>query len=388
MKKTGAAVHFPDSNTTTIADKNKSNQVSIAGSLSQIEEARELIRQSAPCLLSFELHLDKEYRNKREMEAVANKYGVDISIHKRSKPTKQMILIKGLEIEWFQVMQATEKLKNSIFKKESLNVPVEVRLIPPKQGYLNESQISKLMQMTNTKIEMPDPDPSKSRQLKVFGAPEDVFKAHQMLLKSLPVTLRIEFADFRLHDDIIRRLMVQHQVIIRVSSKKHRKQSTITISGIENNLQNIYMACLTLLDLATDEKDPAHDKHHVELPKLFDRLPIKALVKNRKLMDEALFEVGYTRNQGGSLVKVEVNHSSTDSAISRSSLAAASAALDNQPPEHVAKTFQVLSWLSDVQGNCNKLQTQNVIPFNGSLAPGSEYKHKEQSKSLHGSQPF
>lgn len=53
METTKTHIHFPDSNRSNPTEK--SNQVSLCGSMEGVEKARSLVRLSTPLLISFEL---------------------------------------------------------------------------------------------------------------------------------------------------------------------------------------------------------------------------------------------------------------------------------------------------------------------------------------------
>lgn len=53
MEETSTHIHFPDSNRSNPSEK--SNQVSLCGTLQGVEKARALLRLSTPLLISFEL---------------------------------------------------------------------------------------------------------------------------------------------------------------------------------------------------------------------------------------------------------------------------------------------------------------------------------------------
>lgn len=53
MEETSTHIHFPDSNRSNPSEK--SNQVSLCGTLEGVEKARALVRLSTPLLISFEL---------------------------------------------------------------------------------------------------------------------------------------------------------------------------------------------------------------------------------------------------------------------------------------------------------------------------------------------
>jgi KH domain len=395
MKSSSALVHFPDSNNYATSNKMKSNKVCITGSFLQVEKARTLIRLEAPLLISFELVNEKDCPKKRELKTVGNKFGVEITEHKRSKPTPQMLLVKGLQKDHVKVIEATNKLKHLVYGDASAEIPVECRMIPPQGKFLDESQVKIIMAMTNTDIKVPETHGNtrnfnKSMQLKVSGSIYNVYKAFQMVQDYKPITLKIEVPDFRLNDEIVCNLINLYKVRIEVSKIK---RVSIQITGIEKHIQSIYLAGLHLLDIDADLKDPDHEHIQHEKPTLLDLTFINKLIKRPKLIDKALSEMGYERYKFKAASIPVVPKPQTSKPLS--TLAAPN--LNYQPSEEVLKAFQLQTWFENIlqcqspQQTVKNRQTDdwfeqsyvqqyNTVPFNGSLAPGDEFKSMEKSK--------
>lgn len=82
MEDTATHIHFPDSNRSNPTEK--SNQVSLCGSLEGVEKARALVRLSTPLLISFELPVMAPSRPQPDRETpyvtmVEQKYNVQVN---------------------------------------------------------------------------------------------------------------------------------------------------------------------------------------------------------------------------------------------------------------------------------------------------------------------
>ena len=82
MEDTQTHIHFPDSN--RLNPTEKSNQVSLCGSLEGVERARALVRLSTPLLISFELPVMPTGRPQPDhdtpyVKMVESKYNVQVS---------------------------------------------------------------------------------------------------------------------------------------------------------------------------------------------------------------------------------------------------------------------------------------------------------------------
>jgi protein bicaudal C len=124
MDETQTHIHFPDSNRSNPTEK--SNQVSLCGSLEGVEKARALVRDSTPLLLSFELPIafpgEPTYDNNtpfiKEME---KQYGVQVIFSSRPKLHSSMVLVKGCEKEHKNVIDATKRLLEFMFGDQAVS---------------------------------------------------------------------------------------------------------------------------------------------------------------------------------------------------------------------------------------------------------------------------
>lgn len=83
MESTKTHIHFPDSNRSNPTEK--SNQVSLCGSMEGVEKARSLVRLSTPLLISFELPVLAPGRPAPDHDTpfitnVENQYNVQVGV--------------------------------------------------------------------------------------------------------------------------------------------------------------------------------------------------------------------------------------------------------------------------------------------------------------------
>lgn len=113
MEDTATHIHFPDSNRSNPTEK--SNQVSLCGSLEGVERARALVRISTPLLISFELPIlapgktppDNDTPYVKEVE---KEFNVQVIFSTRPKLHSSLVLVKGSEKEELKVKEATRRL--------------------------------------------------------------------------------------------------------------------------------------------------------------------------------------------------------------------------------------------------------------------------------------
>lgn len=114
MEETSTHIHFPDSNRSNPSEK--SNQVSLCGTLEGVEKARSLVRLSTPLLISFELIVlpmtAQPDRENPYVTMVEQKYNVQVIFSLRPKLHSSLVLVKGSERDSTQVKEATQTLIN------------------------------------------------------------------------------------------------------------------------------------------------------------------------------------------------------------------------------------------------------------------------------------
>lgn len=113
MEKTCTHVHFPDSNRSNPIEK--SNQVSICGSLEGAENARAMVRNYTPLLFSFEMPIFSPNENIPDNQTpfiinIEKEYNVQVIFSSRQKLHSSLVLIKGSEKDYKKVKEATQRL--------------------------------------------------------------------------------------------------------------------------------------------------------------------------------------------------------------------------------------------------------------------------------------
>lgn len=197
MDETQTHIHFPDSNRSNPTEK--SNQVSLCGSLEGVEKARSLVRLSTPLLISYELPImipgaisyDNNTPFVKEME---KQYGVQVIFSTRPKLHSSMILVKGCEKEHKNVMDATKRLIEFMFEDIAPQIPVQMHLEISTQHHpivlgKSSQNLREIMQRTGTKVIFPDANdmnirPIKRSQVTITGPIGGVYLARQQLLVS------------------------------------------------------------------------------------------------------------------------------------------------------------------------------------------------------------
>ncbi|XP_055548937.1 protein bicaudal C [Wyeomyia smithii] len=260
MEETATHIHFPDSNRSNPTEK--SNQVSLCGSLEGVERARALVRISTPLLISFELPIlapgktppDNETPYVKEVE---KEFNVQVIFSTRPKLHSSLVLVKGSEKEELKVKEATRRLMDLMCESIASQIPVQMQLEISTQHHpivlgRASSNLREIMSRTGTQIMFPDANdvnikPIKRSQVTITGSINGVYLARQQLIGSLPIALIFDYPENTVDSEEIAKLMFAHDVFISVRQKSRQSTLCIVIKGIEKFISNIYEARYNLL---------------------------------------------------------------------------------------------------------------------------------------------
>ncbi|XP_053958137.1 protein bicaudal C [Anastrepha ludens] len=264
MEDTATHIHFPDSNRSNPTEK--SNQVSLCGSLEGVESARALVRLSTPLLISFELPILAPGRPQPDHETpyvklVETKYNVQVIFSSRPKLHSSLVLVKGSEKEATKVQDATQLLINFSCENIANQILVQMQLeISPQHHEIvkgkNNSNLLGIMERTRTKIIFPDLSdlnvkPLKKSQVTITGTIDGVYKARQQLLGNLPIALIFDFPDNQNNASEIIGLSTKYGVYISLRQKQRQSTLAIVVKGVEKFIDKIYEARQEILRLST-----------------------------------------------------------------------------------------------------------------------------------------
>ncbi|KAL5281386.1 BICC1 family protein [Megaselia abdita] len=264
MESTKTHIHFPDSNRSNPTEK--SNQVSLCGSMEGVEKARSLVRLSTPLLISFELPVLAPGRPAPDHDTpfitnVENQYNVQVIFSTRPKLHSSLVLVKGSEKEAAKVQEATQELINFTCENIANQILVHMQLeISPQhhevvKGKHNTNLLS-IMERTRTKIIFPDLSDMnikaiKRSQVTITGTIDGVYKARQQLIGNLPVALIFDFPDSNNDASDIISLSTKYGVFITLRQKQRQSTLAVVIKGIEKYIDKVYEARQEILKLTT-----------------------------------------------------------------------------------------------------------------------------------------
>ncbi|XP_046406634.1 protein bicaudal C homolog 1-B-like [Ischnura elegans] len=262
MEETGCHIHFPDSNRSNPHEK--SNQVSISGSVVGVERARQQLRMLAPVKFTFELPgmspVHESFPSVSQIiEMVQERYNVHVVLRKGPRLFSDIVLVKGSEEELVKTETATRVLMQRLCHSSDGEVPVQMTMEISPQHHstvmgFNSSNLKEIMMQTSTVIIFPDAmdpnlPPLKKSTVTISGSIHNVYLAKQRLVGSLPLVLSFsvsEEVDVRI--ERCNNIMKSLDVIISARLKPKYGTYSVHIRSLERNAGQLYKARQMLLN--------------------------------------------------------------------------------------------------------------------------------------------
>nr|XP_046263164.1 bicaudal C homolog 2 [Scatophagus argus] len=268
MEVTSCHIHFPDSNRHN-ATGEKSNQVSIAGPIEGVEDARRRIRDLQPLSLTFDLPVSLVPQTLPDVgspliQQVVQTFGVNVSFravppHPQAQPTfyESCCTVWGLQGNTAAVKKAACILMDLLLGSE---VIVSSQLDVTSQQHLfllgqNGAHFLSVMHQTQTQIILPDLSaPQSPPSLLIQGSPDGVCLARQQLMDCLPVCLMFDMREDGEADPCKLAQMMQNLgVFISVKPKVKQTSKSVVVKGLERNISCLYESRRLLLGLDSCE---------------------------------------------------------------------------------------------------------------------------------------
>ncbi|MGH0116354.1 UNVERIFIED_CONTAM: hypothetical protein FKN15_035658, partial [Acipenser sinensis] len=263
MEETGCHIHFPDSNRNNV-HLEKSNQVSIAGSLSGVESARRRIRDLQPLVLSFDLPMRMVSHtvpdvNSPVIHHISQAFNINVSFRQQPKLYSTTCLVRGLQGNCVSIQKATAVLMELLLGADpSVSVSTQLELTSQQHVFLmgqNGANFINIMHMTQTQIVFPDLNcPQNRATLLIQGTADAVCLAKQQLQDCLPLCLMFDLKeDAEVEPHKLSQMMQNLGVFISIKPKVKQAAKSVVVKSLERNTVNLYEARRLLLSLETSE---------------------------------------------------------------------------------------------------------------------------------------
>ncbi|XP_077388519.1 bicaudal C homolog 2 isoform X1 [Festucalex cinctus] len=267
MEVTSCHIHFPDSNRHNAVGE-KSNQVSIAGPIEGVEEARKRIRDLQPLTLTFDLPVSLAPQPLPDAGSPLIQQVVQtlvVSVSFRAVPPQPQAqpaffgsccTVWGLQGNASAVKKATCVLMELLLGSEVTGSVVTSQLDVTSQQHLfllgqNGAHFLSVMHHTQTQIILPDLSaPQNLPSLVIQGSPDGVCLARQQLMDCLPVCLMFDMReDLEADPCALAQMMQNLGVFISVKPKVRQTNKSVVVKGLERNIHCLYEARRQMLGL-------------------------------------------------------------------------------------------------------------------------------------------
>ncbi|CAF4206926.1 unnamed protein product, partial [Rotaria sp. Silwood2] len=264
MLATDTHIHFPDGNREP--NGTKSNQVSITGTITSIEQARKRIRDILPMSLKFLIPprelihiINDDYPL---FKYVRTRYGVNVLSRPYAKTGDVYCIVRGL-INQPELAEATEYLIQAFYGFESSLVKVTCQTEVSEQyhGYLQTRQQSKDMciaaieQYTHATIQFPTTiintnGYGRRTSVIISGSPAQVCQARKLFDLCLPIILTFEVpADKEPTRADIAHIKDKLNVTTIVRTRKDKIGKLVSVQSQEYNSDQLFRARSIILGL-------------------------------------------------------------------------------------------------------------------------------------------
>lgn len=269
-EETGCHIHFPDSNRVGNM-REKSNQVSINGSIESVEVTRVKIRSLLPVTVLCDIPLQTQFDPQAPaIHQFIQTYSVSISVKYAPLASSYTNYVAGpvVQCEVEGTQENVEGIKSVIFKLHeyygcSINpatVLASVLMSVPTQHHQAVMEQSRrIMEDSNIQIAVDPPGRNGLTRVMLTGMIADVLVARQRMVGCFPLVLMFDVGDDSEELDKIdvrQRLMEKYDVFISVKPKSRPKQKSVLLKSLEQNAHCIYEAREVILKYTPSTPSP------------------------------------------------------------------------------------------------------------------------------------
>lgn len=264
MRETMCHIHFPDSNKNH--DMEKNNQVSISGSVGQVEKARKCLRNLSPLSISFDLPSSCRYPLHEVQKTIGmpelfitfrENYNGTINCTIRGTQQQEVGIVKAVMVlaEMFQIQG-----EGSIMCQTVLNIRSSLR-----SNVIGEDRAEQLQcvaQQTSTSIQCAM-NACEGAAIIITGPIAGVIIARKYIIGLMPVALhfdRVVESDY----DLVDKSSIEKEFGVTMNEKWRKNQnfsnvSLIVLGGVESNVSSLYAARDRILKVVQNVSDAVPD---------------------------------------------------------------------------------------------------------------------------------
>ncbi|VDK80045.1 unnamed protein product [Litomosoides sigmodontis] len=283
MRDTMCHIHFPDSN--RVHDVDKNNQVSISGTVQQVEKARQRLRKLSPLCVTCDLPNTRRH-SFQELQRNIGDSNVFISL-REAQDGKMKCILKGIEKNEVEMVKAVMILANMYQLQNDYGLICHTTinehscLEPLLRDEAKKEEIQWLAQQTLTHIIQSNTVES-GFEVFIVGPIAGILIARKYIIGLLPAVVqfdRVLESDY----DFIDKTLIQTKFGVTVNEKWRKSRTVnnstlVVLSGNEMNICMLYQARERILNLVQNSLNTIPD-----IFECFKSGRISVLIENLRL---------------------------------------------------------------------------------------------------------
>uniref|UniRef100_A0A0R3S2J0 SAM domain-containing protein n=1 Tax=Elaeophora elaphi TaxID=1147741 RepID=A0A0R3S2J0_9BILA len=283
MRDTMCHIHFPDSN--RIHDMEKNNQVSVSGTVRQVEKARQRLRKLSPLCIICELPNTCRY-SFQELQRNIGHPDIFVSL-REERNGKMKCILKGIEQNEVEMVKAVMILANMYQLQNDYGllchtvINAHNCLEPLLRDEAKKEEMQWLAQQTSTHI-IQSSTAENGFELFIVGPIAGILIARKYVIGLLPVAIqfdRILESDY----DLIDKALIETKFGVSINEKWRKSRAVnnatlVVLSSSEMNICMLYQARERILNLVQNSLNTVPD-----IFEFFKNGHISALIENMRI---------------------------------------------------------------------------------------------------------
>uniref|UniRef100_A0A8R1TUC9 SAM domain-containing protein n=1 Tax=Onchocerca volvulus TaxID=6282 RepID=A0A8R1TUC9_ONCVO len=283
VRDTMCHIHFPDSN--RIHDMEKNNQVSVSGTVRQVEKARQRLRKLAPLCIICELPNTCRYSFQELQRSIGHP---DIFVSLREERNGKMkCILKGIEQNEVEMVKAVMILANMYQIQNDYGLLCHTVITSHNclesllRDEVKKEEMQWLAQQTSTHI-IQSSTVENDFELFIVGPIAGILIARKYIIGLLPVAVQFDRILESDHD-LIDKALIEAKFGITINEKWRKSRTLVVLSSSEMNICMLYQARERILNLVQNSLNTVPD-----IFELFKNGHISTLVENMRIEAQQL----------------------------------------------------------------------------------------------------
>ncbi|KAM3725917.1 Protein bicaudal [Dirofilaria immitis] len=288
MRDTMCHIHFPDSN--RIHDMEKNNQVSVSGTVRQVEKARQRLRKLSPLCIICELPSTCRY-SFQELQRNIGHPDIFVSL-REERNGKMKCILKGIEQNELEIVKAVMILASMYQLQNDYGLLCQTVINSHNclesllRDEAKKEEMHWLAQQTSTHI-IQSSTVENGFELFIVGPIAGILIARKYIIGLLPVAVQFDRI-LESEYDLIDKALIETKFGITINEKWRKSRAIsnatlVVLNSSEMNISMLYQARERILNLVQNSLNTVPD-----IFELFKNGHVSALVENMRIEAQQL----------------------------------------------------------------------------------------------------